>query len=326
MTLLLHQDSCAREIHGLQIYRAIALFWVLVMILPAAAQSRQWTDSSGHYKFDAELVAFNGTTVVLQRSDHELVALAIEKLSDADREYLKSKEAGEVVQSSTEGLQTWTLRDGTKIVGRLVDYTLRDMTIQRRRGRIYVNDRVLENLPEFYQQLIPRAVAHLENLQRADRRSLEAWLVRQRGQPKTFPLEGVVLETENGDEYAVPFFLFSEEDMKVLQPGWDEWRRVHGGEGDEAKEDYAFLLRSLAAVRHRDKQVQREIAMMQLKLQAVQAGVTSLWEVTLLPADGRNGPPLWVVVPARDSRQATANALQQNPGYVAGPARRVTRR
>ena len=58
-------------------------------------------------------------------------------------------------------------------------------------------------------------------------------------------------------------------------------------------------------------------------MQAVQAGLTSLWEVTLFPAGGRGGPPLWVVVPGRDSRQATAAALQQNPGFVAGPVRRV---
>jgi hypothetical protein len=83
-------------------------------------------------------------------------------------------------------------------------------------------------------------------------------------------------------------------------------------------------LRSLAAARYRDKLVQREIAMMQLKLQAIQAGVTSLWEVTLLPGAGQGGPPQWVVVPGRDSRQAIAAALQQNPGFVAGPVRRVS--
>ena len=86
------------------------------------------------------------------------------------------------------------------------------------------------------------------------------------------------------------------------------------------------MLQSLAAARSRDAQVQREIAMMQLKLQAVDAGLTSLWEVTLHPAAGNGGPPLWVVVPGRDSRQATETALQQNPGFIVGPVRRVSRR
>jgi hypothetical protein len=291
--------------------------------MPSIA-ARVWSDSTGSYTLQADLVAFNDTTVVLQRADHDLVAIPIDKLSDQDREYLQSREAGDAMKESIEGLQTWTLRGGTKITGRIVDFTERDMTVQRRRGRIYVNDRVLENLPEFYQLLVPKIVAQLENLRGSDRRALESWLIQQRGQPRTFHLEGVVFELESGDEYTVPFFLFSDEDLSVMQPGWDEWQAAHAGRNYDAKAERAFLLQSLAAARYRDRQVQREIAMMQLKLQAVQAGVTSLWEVTLFPAAGQNAPPQWVVVPGRDSRQAVGAALQQNPGFVAGPVRRVS--
>ena len=83
-----------------------------------------WTDSTGQYTLDAKLVAFNDKSVVLQRDDHELVAIPIDKLSDKDREYLKSKEAGDAARTASEGLQTWTLRDGTKLVGRIVDFTI----------------------------------------------------------------------------------------------------------------------------------------------------------------------------------------------------------
>jgi hypothetical protein len=166
-------------------------------------------------------------------------------------------------------------------------------------------------------------VAKLENLQRSDRASLEAWLVRQRGEPRTLHIQGVVLEAENGDEYPVPFFFFSDEDLNVLKPGWDEWRKAHIGDNYDAQEDHGFLLRSLASARHRDQLVKRDIAMMQLKMQAVQAGVTSLWEVTLYPAAGQNRRPQWVVVPGRNSRDATNIALKRNPGYIAGPVRRV---
>jgi hypothetical protein len=199
----------------------------------------------------------------------------------------------------------------------------RDVTLQRRRGRIYVNDRVLDNLPDFYQRLIPMMVAHVENLQNSDRRSLDAWMIRQRGQPATFHIQGVVLESENGDEYPLPFFVFSDEDLNALKPGWEDWHKVHGTSDHAAQEAHEFLLTSLAAARHRDQLVKRDIAMMQLKLQAIQAGVTSLWEVTLYPAAGQNRRPQWVVVPGRDSRDATGIALQRNPGYVAGPVRRV---
>jgi hypothetical protein len=132
-----------------------------------------------------------------------------------------------------------------------------------------------------------------------------------------------VLEAENGDEYPLPFFFLAEEDLNALKPGWKDWQKVYGSNDYSAQDDHGFLLRSLAAARQRDQLVKREIAMMQLKLQGVQAGLTSLWEVTLYPAAGQNRRPQWVVVPGRNSRDATEIALQRNPGYVAGPVRRL---
>lgn len=307
----------------MQLSRLGAIASLVVAHMTACAEARLWTDSTGRYTIDANLVAFNQVSVVLQRADHELVAVPIDKLSNQDREYLQSKDASQTAREFGESLQTWTLRDGAKIVGRVVDYAQGDMTIQRRRGRIYVNDRPLENLPELYQRLVPMIVAQFENLRRADRQSLETWLVRQRGQRRTFSLEGVVFESENGDEYTVPFFLFADDDRGLLKSDWDDWLTAHRSDDYDALDDRAFRLTTLAAAHQRDQQVQREIALLQLQLQAVQAGLTSLWEVTLYPATGQSGPPLWVVVPGRDSRQATAAALQQNPGYAVGPVRRV---
>ena len=124
----------------------------------------------------------------------------------------------------------------------------------------------------------------------------------------------------------MPFFLLADEDQKVLKPGWDEWLAAHSDNKYAQTEDLAFLLRSLAAARQQDRMVEREVAMMQLKLQAVEAGVTSLWEVTLYPTGRQTGRPQWVVVTGRDSRHATANALAQFPGHLVGPVRRVSRR
>jgi hypothetical protein len=290
----------------------------------ATADARVWTDSTGKYTLDADLVTFNDRTVVLKRADHEMVAIPIEKLSESDREYLQTKEAGEAARPQNENMQTWTLRDGTKIEGKVVEYAQRDVTLQRRRGNTYVNDRNFDNLPEFYQKMIPQVVAQEENLQRADRQSLVSWLVRQRGEPRTLHLEGVIIETENGDEYAVPFSMLTDDDLALLKPQWSEWQAAANKNDYAAQEDRAFLLRSLAAARQRDARVNRQIAHMQLGLQSVEAGITSLWEVTLYPAAGRGGRPQWVVVPGRNSRQATELALQRNPGYVAGPVRRVS--
>jgi hypothetical protein len=63
---------------------------------------------------------------------------------------------------------------------------------------------------------------------------------------------------------------------------------------------------------------------MNLNLQAIRAGLTSAWEVTLYPVPGNSSPPRWVVMPGRNSAQATAAALKNNPGFVVGPVRRVS--
>ncbi len=306
--------------------RSAIISLLFAVAVSQLAVARTWADTTGRYTLDAELVTFSDTTVVLKRADHDLVAIRIEKLSDKDREYLNSQEASNLRRQTSEAPQTWTLRDGTKVTGRVVDYVDRVITLQRRRGRIYVNDRVLENLPEFYQRLVPSIVAHSEQLQNADRRALETWLIRQPGAQRSFHVEGVVLEADNGDEFSLPFFLLSDEDQKLLKPGWQDWLAARKREDFGALSDGAFLLQSLAAARQRDAEIKREIAMMQLKLQAVQTGLTSLWEVTLHPPTGQFGRSQWVVVPGRDSRQATLNALEQFPGFIAGPVRRISGR
>lgn len=303
--------------------RRLGIVIGLLACFVSRADARQWGDDSGRYTLEADLVAFDDRNVILQRADHDLVSFPIEKLSPQDREYLRSKEAEERSRGSLEGMQTWTLSGGGKLVGRIVDYAQGQLSIQRRRGRIYVNDRPLANLPEFYQLLLPRVVAHFENLPEGSRESLDRWIEQQRGQRRTFALEGVVLKTENGDEYSVPFFLFADDEQALLKSGYQDWLADRQGDNYAALDDRSFRLRSLAAARQRDRQVQRDVAQLNLQLQAVQAGLTSLWEVTLFPAGGRGGAPQWVVVPARDSRQATAAALEQHPGFAVGPVRRV---
>jgi hypothetical protein len=301
-----------------------------VTAVPTAV-GREWTDATGSYTVDADLIAFNDETVILKRKDGELGALAIKDLSEADRAYLRTTEAEERANQVTGKMQTWTLRDGSKVRGRVVDYARGDITLQRRRGKIYVNHRVFENLPEVYQLILPRVVANFEKINQPDKNGLEAWLVRQKGLPRTFTIEGVVLEFEDGDEYVVPFFFFSENELQVLKPGWDEWLAAQQADDYYEQQDEAFMLQSLAAAHQQDREVQRRIAIMQLNLaarqatlQAVETGLTSLWEVTLYPARGNAGPPLWVVAPGRNNLQAVAAAQSQNPGYVAGPVRKLT--
>src|SRR4051794_5214720 len=127
-------------------------FGLLFALLTAnIAAARVWTDSSGKYTVEADLIAYNDKTVILERPDHQLGQVPIEQLSQADREYLKSKEASEAAQKVAGATQTWTLRNGLKIVGNVVGYARKELVLQRRRGSIYVNDRLFDNLPPIYQ-------------------------------------------------------------------------------------------------------------------------------------------------------------------------------
>ncbi|QDV73993.1 SHD1 domain-containing protein [Botrimarina mediterranea] len=296
----------------------------LLFVGATSCDARTWSDSSGQYTVDAELVALTEKAAILQRGDHHLVSIDVEQLSEEDQAYLATEEAKLAADRVANKQQTWTTVGGIEIIGNVVDFVERDVTFQRRRSKVYVNDRVFDNLPDVYQKIAPRVVAHFENLPTInDKASLERWLVRRRGQPATYKVEGVILELPSGDEYAFPFFLFRDEDLEVLKPGWDRWVAAHGNY--ESQSSMSDELRTLAAARQQDAEVTQQIAKLQLMMQTVEAGVTSLWEVTLMPGQGVAGTPLWVVVPGRDSRQATAAALSRNPGYIAGPVRRVSR-
>jgi hypothetical protein len=301
---------------------------VLLILLPAAAQTakaRKWTDSTGKYSFEADLLGTSDSTIVLQRKNREkdLVAMPIEKLSKEDQEYLKSKEATESIRRSADQQQTWTMRGGLKVIGRVVEYGRRDVTIQRKRGKIYVNDRVLSNFPEVQRRMLPKIVAHFEKADIESENDLERWIVSLKGEPRTYTCEGVILELENGDEYGVPFFFFSDEDLKILQPGWQQWLAADQarGQADEMraqKERESFLVRAAADAYQREHQANQQMKMMELELLATAAGATDLWEVQLFPNRGVVGYPQVVVVPGKNSNDAKQIAMRRFPNYTAG--------
>lgn len=292
------------------------------VFIPSLAVARIWTDATGKYKIEANLIAFNESTVVLERSDHQLGQVPIDKLSQADRDYLKTKEAGDAAKKVSGASQTWTLRTGEKLVGRVVGFAQKQIMVQRRRGNIYVNDRLLDNLPKIYQAMVPKIIAHQAKLVRDDRQALEDWLVSQKGLPQAFNVEGPVFELEGGDEYVIPFFFFSMGDQNLLKPGWQQWLAANSNKQYDQASNQEFLIQSLMAARQQDQQIQEQVAQMQIN-QAVLLGQTQLWEVTLYPGRGIAGSPQWVAVPGSNSAEAMRNALAKYPGYVTGPVRKV---
>ena len=298
-----------------------------------AAQARVWADKTGDYTVEADLFAFNDEHVIVQRKeDGQLGMYEIAALSDEDQKYLKTEEAAQVSSENLDKEQAWTMKDGYRLVGRIVDYARVTVTFQRRRGKSYVNDRLYKSLPPIYQAIIRKSIEQLAGIDNVDDRKVDSWLVSLKGQPQSYDIEGVVIELKDGNEYTVPFFLFNDESLKNLKGGWDEWSESHKESDHESKDEEAFRLQSNAAAMHheneayRQQAMDREIAVANLTFNAVTAGVTSLWEVTLYPGNGNMAAPGWVVVPGRDSRQAAYNALQQYPGFVTGPIRRVSSR
>ena len=287
------------------------------------SDSREWSDASGHYKFKAELIAYDDEHVVLQKENDELISIAIKDLSDADREYLKSAEAKEESDASAESATTFTMQSGLKVKGTVIEYGERELKIQRfHRGKVYVNDREFGNLPAIYQAMIPKIVSHFEKTEIDDIDGLFAWLKKKPATPIKYTCQGVILQLENGDRYGVPFFLFSKKDQATLENGWK--RHQAALEDDDQREKEAFYLRAQAQANADNIRAMREIAEVNLQLSAYNAGI--LWEVTLLPPQGNYGRPMTIVVPGRDSRQATQNALSKYPNARVGPVAKVRRR
>lgn len=293
--------------------------------------AREWTDRSGTYKLQGTLVGFDDREVVIQLDDakamhgNQLVAMQREDLSTADTEFVAQAEASST-DRNLQTAQTWTMKNGLTVVGRVVDFVKRDVTVQRRRGKIYVNDKLYANLPEVYRRILLRVVEHFEGTKIEDAKGLDQWVRTLKGQPKTFTCEGVILELNNGDEYGVPFFLFSDRDLAVLKPNWDQWI---ASKDATAQQEHSLYLQSQAEMYQREQAeqsaVQTQVAIAQLQMMAVATGAVDLWEVYLQPGPGTVGYPIAVVVPAPNSGAASAAALERNPGYVAGPVRKVSR-
>lgn len=64
-----------------------------VMILACTAfvaEVREWRDTTGRFAVRAELIEFNGTTAKLKKTDGRTIEVPVERLSDEDRDFLKS--------------------------------------------------------------------------------------------------------------------------------------------------------------------------------------------------------------------------------------------
>ncbi len=284
------------------------------------AHGRVWSDKSGRFQVEADMIAFSDSSVVLKRPSGELLGIAVGELSTSDQEYLRMKETAEKASKSASEMQIWTSKDGMKVRGRVLAYGRKDLIVQRKLGSVTFDGKRFGSIDPLHQKLLLKIVSHLEQQKLEDEKSLEAWARTIGGEPKKYRLEGVLLELETGDQIGVPFFLFASEELAILEPGWQRW--VEEKASDEQREHESFLMRSQAMAYQQDR-VQRQIEMVKLELLAAAAGIIGIWDVRLIPRPGLRGMPMRVMVPAANSEVARSVASARFPGYVVSGMRRA---
>ncbi len=304
--------------------RSYALGLLLVLNLFAGPSlGREWTSASGSYKLDAEEISFNETMVVLKRPTGELVAVEIAELSEADKKYIQSQEAKEAKAKAADEMQTWTSKDGMKVRGRVLAFGRKDLVVQRKLGQVFVNEKKFSTIDPLHQRLVFRILSELEGTKIEDDKQLHEWSKTLGGVPKTYTLEGVLLQLESGDEIGVPFFLFAPEELAILEPGWELWKER--AESDDSRNRESFLVNSAAMAYQRDRAANQQIEMLKLDMLGAVAGVTAIWQVGLAPGPRSYGRPVTVMITAQNSDIASQRAMQRYPGYIFVGVRRASR-
>ena len=308
--------------------KSLFLSLILCASFVSDLHARDWSDPTGIYKIQGDLIAASEDTVVLRRKGGELEAYLTVQLSDADREFVKQHLAAKEEDKTPDKPHTWTGRAGFKFIGRVTGYWTKDVVIHHERGTIYVNKKPLDELDQIYQQMIPKIVAEYDDATVTSLKDLTLWVRKLRGKEKSFTVNGAMMLLENGEAIAVPLFMFSDEERGILEQGWENWKAEATKEEDKQREN--FLAQTAADQYQQNQEAEtrasQRIQLMQLELLAVNAGVAQLWEVQLFPRPGVAARPLSAVVPAQNSFGAKALAEQKYPGFASGAVRQISYR
>lgn len=314
--------------------RGILLLCAVATVGFSSCDGREWSDATGRYKWKAELFAASEELAILRERRGDLHAVQVKELSEQDQEFVRKylkDENGRVSQDE----HTWTMDSGLKIKGTVLGYRSGPVEFSVKAGVPYVNNKRYRELDQVYQKMVIRLVAASEDSSVQTEDDFKKWARSLRREKRVIHVDGVLMKLKGSGEYAIPLFLFSKADRQVLEAGWEQWSAEESTRQQKAQQD-ALLAAEARDYQQREREQQqqqqekeeqdRRIQMMQLGLLAVDAGLTSIWEVTLLPPPGSYGRPQRVVVPANDSISAQQAALQKYPGYVVGPSRQLSRR
>jgi hypothetical protein len=285
----------------------IGLF-LMSMGASASLSARTWTDATGRFKVDADLIAINDDVVVLKSKSGRLIAVEIAQLSPGDQDFLRTEEAGTSKLGAKDKDHVWRLQGDAKLTGSIVGYFAQDLIVERRNAKLFVEGNEEKDVPELLMRMLSRIVEHFEMAKIEDLPSLKNWLSQQGKMPHVYPIEGVRIALTSGEEVKVPIFLLASAERALLEPGLTRWKALQNEKLEEMERSWyaqreAVMLSSAVRAYQQDAASQAQARMLQLDLLAVDAGVTDLWEVLLIPPNPY-AYPFTVVVPARNSAAA----------------------
>ncbi len=297
----------------LTIVAAIALTFQL-----PGAFARNWSDSTGKFKVEADLIAHSKEHVVLKTKKGRLISLDVQQLSEEDRKFLASSEAAVGSLGDKDKDHVWALNiKDMKLVGALKGYYAEDYLVQTNGTAIVVNGKKERELTELFLRILPAIVNNFEGTDLADTKALNHWLKENRKSEHKYHVEGVYLKLASGVTVAVPTFLFGTAEQEFLNPGLERWRAIQTEKLEsqhkaELERKEAMMMEASARAYQANQAIQTRAQILQLEMLAVSAGVTELWEVALIP-NVPYGHPFSVIVPARDSGTAEQLAIQRYP-------------
>ncbi len=214
--------------------------------------------------------------------------------------------------------RTWTFADGQKIQASVVKYGRKVVSFVRKDGQLYVNDKPFKDFSPLQQNILLNVVSELQNEEITKTRrpfqrtcSLTARTIRW-----STPKRACWMQMADGSLLAVPFFMFSDKDLKVLQPGWQAWSAADKDE--QRKADQEHMLRAEANEYQRNQNITHELQYLQFASQWF-----DLWQVNLQLPDGTATS---VIIPARNSLQATNEAIARYPHSFANSVQVISRR
>ena len=263
-------------------------FFVLCFVFLASgspSSAREWSDATGWFKIEADLITADDDSVVLKTADQEIVILRRKQLSNADSKYVDeharamakrnprrnsntseglavNPDDAEVTAAGAETTQVagtdaappkaaadddhWKLRNGDSLVGRLLGFGSQTLTLQRVRGKVAIDDVDIAELPAAYATILPAIVSRSEAKPVHDVEEIEAILIDKRGGPISYEVKGVQLELNDGHLLTIPIDLLAERDAKQVAAGFARWEALHASQLSEEEKTAMSQLERLS--------------------------------------------------------------------------------